>query len=236
MLAILAIVATAGGFVPAAAPASTTATPTATPTPTATASTTPSTTTGAPESFEALLEALSRMSGFEAGFREEKTIALLAEPLESEGRLYFQPPDRLLRRTTAPRASDVLVTRERVVLVDGASATTIDLASQEQIRPLVESILWLFAGDREALERSYAVDYRRGTATETGWTLSLRPRRSPLDLLIRELRISGEGLEARRFEVVEATGDRSVTSLFEADAERVFSAEERRQLFEAPAP
>src|SRR5262249_34114382 len=67
----------------------------------------------APPTLAALLEGFRTMPGFEARFEEEKTLALLAAPLKSRGRLYFAPPATLLRRVEAPDPHDILI-REQV--------------------------------------------------------------------------------------------------------------------------
>ena len=47
--------------------------------------------------------------GVAAEFRESREVALLVEPLESRGLLYFVPPDRMARFTTPCMLSTVLL-------------------------------------------------------------------------------------------------------------------------------
>lgn len=195
----------------------------------------------APTTFEALLELYAAMPGLEASFVEEKALALLIEPLRSRGRLYFDPPDTLLRRVEAPRSSEILVTGNTVRIREGGVEQQIDLESRPEARPLVESMLWLFAGNRAALEEVYAIDYRvesqapeaAETSRDAGaaWTLELEPRSPPLDLLIRSLRVHGEGRATRSLELLETSGDRTSTRIVEADPARRFAPEERSRLF-----
>jgi len=212
-------------------------------------------TTSNPVSFGELLEGFSRMSGLEARFEEEKYLALLAAPLRSRGRLYFAPPATLLRRVEAPSRQDVLIRANRVRISSGGSGDgsaesavqTIDLTARAGIRPLVESMIWIFTGDRAALERVYEIEYERfsgdvGRDADRGaraassskpWQLRLTPRTAPLSKLIRELRVRGRGRGADTMELIETSGDRTVTHLLGADPDRVFSPEERRELFGA---
>ena len=187
----------------------------------------------APESFLALLDGLAAMPGFESRFVEEKSIALLVEPLKSEGRLFFVPPASLIRQTDRPHASEIRITPNEVILSEAGGTRTIDLASHDAVRPLVESILWIFSGDRAAIERAYYVDYRAGDELPSGaWTLTLVPRHELSSLLVRTLEIRGVGRSATSFEVVETSGDRTTTRLLDANPARVFTAEERERLFE----
>ena len=50
---------------------------------------------------DALLARMAATRGVAAEFRESREVALLVEPLESRGLLYFVPPDRMARFTTA---------------------------------------------------------------------------------------------------------------------------------------
>jgi hypothetical protein len=202
----------------------------------------------APASFEALLAGFEKMDGFEARFEEKKNLALLTAPLRSSGRLYYAPPSMLLRRVETPHPSDILVTRDQVRISDATSEQVIDLAAHPEARPLVESMLWLFMGDRASIERTYRVQYRILDSTDSpadpqgrnpagqGWQLSLLPKDAPLDRLISELRISGVGQMTETLEVLEATGDRTKTRILDANPLRRFDPEERRQLFGTASP
>jgi len=188
-----------------------------------------------PKSAAALLARLARMPGFAAHFEETKKISLLTTPLVSRGELFFDPPDRLLRRTQSPSEQRVLVDGDRVVLIDATRREELDLGSDTPIRPLVASLLWVLAGEREPLERSYRVDY---TLDPDGraWALRLVPRTAPLDALIAAIEVRGVSALPTEFRVEEANGDLSITRLSELDTERRFTASEQSSLFDSEAP
>ena len=56
-----------------------------------------------------ILRRMASARGVEAPFEERKEIALLAQPLETRGVIYFVPPDRFARFTTSPGASALVV-------------------------------------------------------------------------------------------------------------------------------
>lgn len=206
----------------------------------------------APPTLAALLDAFRTMPGFEARFEEEKTLALLAVPLKSRGRIYFSPPSTLLRRVESPDPHDILI-REQVVRIARRSAKattgaseplaapardveTIDLAQRADVRPLVESMVWLFAGDLARLESVYRIDYHPVAPPASGrWQLELVPRAEPLSRLVRALRVAGRGHAAETLVVTEATGDETTTRILEADAARRFAPGELDALFGAGA-
>lgn len=191
----------------------------------------------APETFAALLAEFESMTGLEARFEEEKFLAMLAAPLRSSGRLYFWPPSTLLRRVEAPSPQEILVTEDRVRISDGKKVQSIDLAARSEVRPLVESMIWIFTGNRESLERVYEVDYQSAVGGRAAsWQVRLIPKQGPLSQLVSELRVAGSGPVADTLELLETSGDRTHTRIFDVDPRRRFDPAERRALFGESAP
>ena len=204
-----------------------------------------------PQDFEALMNAFQKMEGFEARFEETKTLALLIAPLRSSGRLYYAKPSVLLRRVERPRPTDIVITKERIRIRDGSKEQVVDLASHSEARPLVESMLWLFAGDAAALEAEFDLDYRLLTRVDTRdeatagegagrgksgleWELRMVPKSASIHKLVKEIRMSGTGSVARLIEMTEPGGDRTLTRIFDSNPDRHFDSEERRVLFGPP--
>lgn len=195
----------------------------------------------APESIRELLLGFKKTTGLEARFEEEKYLALLATPLHSSGRLFFLPPSTLLRRVEKPRQRDILVTANRVRISDESGVQTIDLDAREEIRPLVKSMIWIFTGDLESLEEIYRIEYRVLKAEDEGgdekgsrWRIRLEPRKAPLSHLVTEIRVGGKAGVADVLELVETTGDRTLTRIFDVNSRRQFDAAARRELFASP--
>lgn len=177
-----------------------------------------------------LMSAFSRMPGLEARFVEEKRLGLLARPLTSQGRLYFARPGLLLRRVEQPQVSEVVITPQELKLKDANGEQRIDLAARPDVRPFVESLTWLLAGDEKALAGVYKLDFV--PAQEHGtWQLTLTPKAEPLAHLIAHIRIVGQGLAVNEIQVREKGGDETVTRIVEANPARKFSASELSSLF-----
>jgi outer membrane lipoprotein-sorting protein len=177
-----------------------------------------------------LLSAFSKMPGLEASFREEKHIALLAKPLESKGRLFFTHPGLLLRRVETPRPSEVIISADSVRLRDASGEQALDLRTRKDLRPFVESLTWILAGNKKALESVYGVSFQPETASAP-WQLTLKPKVEPLSRLIAHIRISGRGYAVALIDVAETNGDKTLTHILEANPKRSFDAAERAKLF-----
>jgi outer membrane lipoprotein-sorting protein len=183
-----------------------------------------------PADFDVLLDAFAHMPGLEARFVEDKHLALLAEPLESSGVLFFARPGMLLRRVEAPRKSEVVITPTELRMKDADGEQSIDLRSRQDIRPFVESLTWLFAGNRKALTEVYAISFEPARDANA-WRVTLTPKGGPIAHLIRYIRMLGSGLAVSQIEVRETSGDETVTRIASANPARHFSSVEMQQLF-----
>lgn len=183
-----------------------------------------------PASLEALLAAYKNMAGLEAEYVEHKYMSLLAQPLESHGHIYFARPAYLLRKVDKPFASSVVITDKEVRISDDQGQKTIDLQSRADVRPFVESLVWLLSGNAAALQKAYSAQFV-ADQNQQGWQLSLTPKGPPLSRIISRMQIKGEGLQVKSIEVHETSGDKSIMTIVAANPERSFSDEERTQLF-----
>ncbi len=221
--ALLAAIPTARAGEPAKAPAAAAAATSAAP-------------ASALPDLDGLLARFAAMPGLRARFREEKRMALLAMPLVNEGVLYFQPPGRLVRHTTAPAPSSVLIDRERLTFGDERGVEAIQLEGNPALALFVASFVKIFAGDREALVSMYAMEVRpwpEGGAD--GWALQLRPKVAPIDKILERIEIHGSGVVVHRMRVVELGGDETITTFTEVDTARRFSDAELAELFRVDA-
>jgi hypothetical protein len=161
-----------------------------------------------------LLRAVGARPHARATFVEHQQLKLLRRPLESSGELLFAPPDRLEKRTLAPRPESLLVEAGQLTLQRGKRHMSVALASYPQIEPLVEGIRATLAGDRATLERLFVVAF---SSRAEAWSLSLQPRDAQLARMVSELRIDGQGGDVLRVETLRADGDRSVMDITPQD-------------------
>ena len=180
---------------------------------------------------DALMARFAALPGLSARFHEEKRMALLAVPLRSEGTLDYAPPSRLLRRTTAPNASFVLIRGGQLEFGDARRREHIDLEAIPAARQFVDSFLGLVVGDRRALERAYEMDFRAAPTAPDGWEISLRPRLSATRQIIERIVLSGVGVTLDRMTLRETNGDETLTTFSDVDPRRRYSPGEVSALF-----
>jgi outer membrane lipoprotein-sorting protein len=180
---------------------------------------------------EQLMRGLASSHGVITEFRETKQIALLAQPLESRGRMYFAPPDRLARFTFEPSESALIIDGDRLLFRD-ADAEELDLSNNPMARAFVDNFIVLFNGDLERLEHRY----RSELSTDgESWSLRLKPRSAPLSVFVIDVSLSGDADGIREMTIRNVDGDETVTRL-ESSAQRVFSADELQRLFDERQP
>ena len=179
-------------------------------------------------SLEGVMQGLAESGGVRARYVERKHLALLAQPLETEGVLYFDPPGRLARHVEKPGPSRLAVRDDQVVLRDASGEERIDLAGNEVARTLAESLAVALGGDLERLGSRYEVAFE---SDAEGWRMELVPRSSSLRRLVRRLVVSGAGRELRRMELEEDSGDRTVTEFVQVETGVRFTPDEARAIF-----
>ena len=159
-------------------------------------------------SIGSLMTMMSQVRESRAVFREEKTMAALNAPLESQGTLHYVAPAKLEKHTTAPNEELLAVDGDQLTLAKPAEKMrqTLRLDQQPEIRAFVESIRGTLAGDLPTLERYYSVGL---DGTSDKWRLTLVPLSSRARDYLKVIRIEGSGPAIRRFESVEAGGDSS---------------------------
>jgi outer membrane lipoprotein-sorting protein len=188
--------------------------------------------TAQPPTLEALMRGMAGAPGVSARFREEKQLALLSEPLESRGTIYFVPPNRLSRETSAPNETRLVIDGDHFSFRDAAGSEAVDLSASPVAREYVANFIVLFNGDLDALRRRYEPDFH---ADASGWRLALRPRGKPLSDFIERVTLVGRGRALDRMELIEAGGDRTTTWFEDVHTDRAFSAEELARIFGEPS-
>lgn len=157
-----------------------------------------------------LMQDLARNKGGKARFVEKKYIALLDKPVQSSGELAYVAPDRLEKRTLLPKPEFMVLDRDVLSIERGKQKFTLRLAEQPEALAFVDSIRGTLAGDRRALERSYALFV---AGSEEKWTLSLLPSDSRIAALVTRITIGGSRGRVQTVEYLQADGDRAVMTI-----------------------
>ncbi len=181
-------------------------------------------------------ELLARMAatrGVETEFHERREVALLVEPLESRGLLYFVPPDRMARFTIEPAFSALVADGGNLSFRDAPEGEEMDLSGSPMAAAFVENFTAVFSGDRRRLERFY--ETRLETRGED-WELILVPRGLPLSHFIEAVTLRGDAGGMRELDVRETDGDQTLTRFVSVELDRSFDSDELETLFQEREP
>jgi hypothetical protein len=163
-----------------------------------------------PPELDSLMALLAQRRHGEADFREQKYLSMLTQPLESAGVLIYDAPDHLEQRTTLPHPQSVVLEHGVVTMQIGKRRRVLRLADYPQLAPLIDSIRATLAGDRAALENSFALSF---SGTLDHWQLRLQPRDARLAATLTRIDMRGERDAVREVQVLQSDGDRSVMSI-----------------------
>ncbi|MES2879359.1 MAG: LolA-related protein [Pseudomonadota bacterium] len=154
-----------------------------------------------------LMQGLAQTRSGHARFVEKKMIAILDQPVESSGELFYTAPDRLEKRTIKPKPETMVVNGDHLQIERGRQKIQLQLQEYPELAAFIDSIRGTLAGDRKALERSYQLSLE-GAAP--AWTLRLVPVSSKMKQAVSLIRITGARDEIRSIHVTQVDGDSSV--------------------------
>ena len=153
-----------------------------------------------------LMHALAQTRAGHARFIETKSIAMLDQPVESSGELFYTAPDTLEKRTVKPKPETMRVEGDKLVIERGRQKYRLQLQDYPELAAFIDSIRGTLAGDRKALERTYQLSLE-GSAS--AWTLQLVPLNAKMKQVVARIRISGVRDEVRSIDVSQTDGDSS---------------------------
>jgi hypothetical protein len=157
-----------------------------------------------------LMSALAQRKHGHVTFVERKFIALLDQPVESSGELFYDAPDRLEKRTLKPKPESLVLAGGVLTAQRGRHQYVLDLKQYPQVIPFIESIRATLAGDRASLERLFKLTF---TGSIDRWTLELVPLDAKLLSTVKQIHIEGEKDTISSIEVQEADGDHSLLTI-----------------------
>ena len=100
------------------------------------------------ELMASLTEAAASMQTMQCRFVQSKTMAMLAEPSVSEGRMYFSSPDRLRWEYVTPYPFALVVNGERIVKVTDGKAEVLEGNSGRMYQGIVGMIMGSASGKK----------------------------------------------------------------------------------------
>ena len=166
----------------------------------------------ADSALDTLMHELAQRHSGHAAFVERQYLRILERPLESSGELFYEAPGHIEKSTSLPRPASLILDGGTVRIGRGTRTYAVSLRDYPQLAPLLESIRGTLAGDRVALERSFAVAFE---SAADQWTLGLVPRDAGVAALVARIRITGAGATVHEIETQQADGDRSVMTIQE---------------------
>jgi outer membrane lipoprotein-sorting protein len=185
--------------------------------------------TPAPLELSSVLAQLSKIEALRAHFVEDKRMALLAQPMRSQGTLYYGKPRLLARHTEQPRKVSLLLRDETLTFGDAQHSESIALSAQPSLRVLVDTFVSVLGGDLAALERVAVLSIE--PLPDQGFRIRVTPKDEKVKRLVRAMSFEGQGALLSRMELLDANGDTTVTTFSQVELRAPFSAAERARIF-----
>lgn len=146
-----------------------------------------------------------------ADFHELQYRRVLKAPLERSGELHFAPPATFEKRVLMPAAETYRIDGETLSMaLAGRPTRQISLRNQPLLGGLLLGFKAVIGGQLDSLGSTFITTVG---GTPEQWTLDLRPTQADVAKYIEVIHVSGRRSEPLRFEVVEKSGDRTVTDI-----------------------
>ena len=159
---------------------------------------------------QGLFALLAQSPQGQAKFTETRHLAMLDRPLKSSGTLSFQAPGRLEKITLEPKSESLVLDGERLTIVRDGKTLRVNLRSHPQALAFVEAIRGVLLGNYEMLEQNYRTLF---SGSEDNWNVQLTPKDTQAGVVIKQIKVGGQGALVRSIELLQADGDRSVMQI-----------------------
>lgn len=168
-----------------------------------------------PWNLDALMNALASTKSGHAAFVEKKSIAMLDQPVESSGELFYTAPNYLEKRTLKPKKESLVLDKDKLIVEQRGKKRTLSLQSYPEVAAFIDSIRGTLAGDKKALERTYQLALE---GDETNWHLTLTPLENKMKKIVQTINISGVSNQLHTIVIEQADGDSSHMAITPIDA------------------
>lgn len=162
-----------------------------------------------------LMSELAQTRYSHARFTEKKSIAILDQPVESSGELFYSAPDRIEKRTLKPRYETMLVEGGVLTIERGRKRHRLQLQNYPELAAFIDSIRGTLAGDRRALERNYRLSLDGSVAQ---WTLQLLPIQPKMRAVVQQIRVKGTRDQVHSIDILQTDGDSALMLIDKPDA------------------
>jgi hypothetical protein len=143
-------------------------------------------------------------------FVEQHFLAVLKHPIESSGEMRYDAPDHLEKRTLLPHPEILQLDAGELTVERNGRRHVLDLHRYPQILPFIESIRGTLAGDRNALEQVFHLEF---AGSVERWSLALSPLDGSLARVVKQVQVDGSRDQLLRVEIRQPDGDRSLMTL-----------------------
>jgi len=175
----------------------------------------PATSQAAAWGLDQLMSELAQTRYSHARFTEKKSIAMLDQPVESSGELFYSAPDRLEKRTLKPRAETMLVEGGALTIERGRKRYRLQLQDYPELAAFIDSIRGTLSGDRRALERNYRLSLN-GNAAQ--WSLQLLPLQPRMLAVVKQIRVKGMHDHVHSIDILQTDGDSALMLIDKSDS------------------
>ena len=154
----------------------------------------------------ALMLLLGTHPSGKATFVETKTLAVLKNPIVSQGDLLYEPSGKLTMTTRTPKAESMFIDGDTLIRKADGKTARIKLNEYPELAGMIEGIRGSLGGNRMLLEQYYHLNV---TGSAADWRMRLVPKASQVGRFIKHIDVAGKGNAIGLIDILQADGDSS---------------------------
>lgn len=174
---------------------------------------------------EAITQRLQQSDTLRGDFQQQKQLAMLPQPLRSNGAFLYSRQHGLLWHTLAPLESRMLFTQQGINNLDQPQSNPQGAAQQAAMRLFSQLFFALVSADLAQLSDYFEIE---GENLTEQWRLQLTPKPGDVARAIQQLELRGDS-QLQQVMFVDNNGDQTTIQFLNQDASPL-SAEELQHL------
>jgi len=159
-----------------------------------------------------IIQSVSALKTLQCDFVQTRQMRMLSDKMESQGRLYYQQPDKLRWEYAKPYAFTFILNGPKMVLSSGRDRETVDASQNKMFREMARMMLNSLVGNSLSDEKDFRT---RLAATPTEWVATLEPQRRDIRQMMRQIVIHFNRKQSivACIELIENGGDQTIIQL-----------------------
>lgn len=158
------------------------------------------------ETFKKKLSEVSvSVNSIESDFIQKKHMDILSQDITSNGKFYYQKPDKIRLEYTAPVSYLIVINGKKVKITSDGKSNTYEIGSNPTMKQMNQLLTACMTGNLNLSESDYKFEYKENP---TSFLLVVRPQGTAKNYMTNiDIYLDKKDLSVQRLKLTESSGD-----------------------------